>query len=213
MDIIILLVCTFLIVNRLFKILGQYDADQSSARQSRNNSVILNLLKQKYDVEPKTINAHTISLAELQLAPEIISVLDSIRQQDSEFDFDRFMTGAKKAYSMYMQALNNRDLNTLKHLLESDLYQKIKLDIEQKSDVIKNVTINKIESIDLIKAAVYGDRAILTAQITYEASSLIQDSNGNLISAFQQPLQKKNKIEFSRYITQEKVWYISKVQE
>ena len=57
--------------------------------------LFLNLLNKKYDVEPKTINAHTISLAELQLAPEIISVLDSIKATDSEFDFDRFMTGQK----------------------------------------------------------------------------------------------------------------------
>ena len=47
MDIIILLVCTFLIVNRLFKILGQYDADQMSARQVRNNSVIFKSFKQE----------------------------------------------------------------------------------------------------------------------------------------------------------------------
>jgi predicted lipid-binding transport protein (Tim44 family) len=220
MDVIILLICAFIIISRLVKMLGQFDPESDRERRERyNKSVVAALFKQKYAGNNESqnidvINPEILSTAELRLPEPILKVLQQIRMQDPEFDFDRFLNGAKKAYVMVAKAISESDKKTLGYLLDSDMYEKVLKDIEQSSlsGFIKHNAISEIESIEVIDAALYGDRAMLTVDIKSKQLSYSEDSKGNLISGSKDKTNNKtSNIVFSRYLTQENIWRISKM--
>lgn len=165
--------------------LGTFDVNEYKTRQERNNSVIINLLKKKYNVsdEAREIDAKVMSADEAKLPEHISNVLKEIKNQDTQFDFDKFMSSVRKAYIMYMKAIQDNDLETLKNLLDSDL-------LTQKNS-LTNILIEKIDSIEMTHAVVYGDRAEITVKI-------VGDTQFQFIT-------------FSRYISQEKIWKIIKI--
>ncbi len=200
--------------------LGQFDPESDGERRERyNKSVVAALFKQKYAGNNESqninvINPEILSTAELQLPEPILKVLQQIRMQDPEFDFDRFLNGAKKAYVMVIKAISESDKKTLGYLLDSDMYEKVLKDIEQSSfsGFIKHNAVSEIESIEVIDAALYGDRAMLTVDIKSKQLSYSEDSKGNLISGSKDKTNNKtSNIVFSRYLTQENIWRISKM--
>ena len=219
MDVIILLICAFIIINRLVKMLGQFDPESDRERQEKyNKSVVAALFKQKYEGnKPQNINVinpEIVSTAELQLPETILKVLQQIRKQDPEFDFDRFINGVKKAYIMTTKAVSESDQKTLEYLLDGDMYEKVLENIKQSnlSGLTNHTSISDIESIDVVDAALYGDRAMLTVNIKSQQIFFSEDSKGNLVSGSKEKsVSKTNKVVFSRYLTQENVWKISKM--
>jgi predicted lipid-binding transport protein (Tim44 family) len=220
MDVIILLICAFIIINRLVKMLGQFDPEADRERRERyNKSVVAALFKQKYagnneSQDINVINPEIVSTAELELPESVLKVLQQIKMQDPEFNFDRFINGVKKAYVMVIKAIAESDQKTLEYLLDSDMYEKALKDIEKSSlsGFTKHSSVSEIDSIKVIDAALYGDRAMLTTDIKSKQISYSEDSKGNLISGSKdKTINKTNKIVFSRYLTQENVWRISKM--
>ena len=85
-------------------------------------------------------------------------------------------------------AITDKDKETLDFLLESDLYAQI---IKQDATSI----VESINSITLIDAVLYGDRAIITV----------------MIAALQNDGEKQSKVTFTRYLSQDNSWKISKL--
>lgn len=209
MDIIILLLCTFFIINRLIKILGQYDTDQA---RKEKNSIIMDLFKQRYNIEPseKIINPEVLSAAELKLPDNIRSVFEEIRKQDNQFDFDRFINGIKKAYTMYIKAKSDCDQDTLRNLVDVEVLNSIKM----QNDGFKKIdSVSEVNQVTVKDAVLFGDRAMITVEIQSKEIHYIEDNNKNLISGSKDnPTQKIINITFCRYLTQEKIWKIIRVQ-
>jgi predicted lipid-binding transport protein (Tim44 family) len=200
--------------------LGQFDPEADKERKQRyNNSVIANLFNQKYGNKNNSediniINAKATSIEELKLSEGIKATLQQIRSQDSDFDFDKFISGVRKAYIMTIKAINESDFKTLEFLIESELYTKIKQEIESSklSGLIKRDSVANIETITLVDAMLYGDRAVLTVEIKSQQTSFTEDTNGNLISgSVEKTFEKIQKFTFCRYLTQSTVWKISKM--
>ena len=153
MDIIILLICTFLIINKLIKMLGQFNPDSDKER-------------------------------------------------------------VRKAYIMTIKAISESDFKTLEFLMEGDIYKKIQQDIENSklNGLINKNSVKDINQINLIGAALYGDRAVLTVEVNSQHIAFTEDSNGNLISGSSENIvEQTHKIVFCRYLTQSTVWKISKI--
>ncbi len=215
LDIIILVVCTFFIVSRLIKVLGQVEPDEERRRQQRyNSSVIAELLKQKHgtqagsndNINPNIIDAQVIAMSELKLSQEIRSILNKIRQIDSNFDLDRFINNTKKAYTMIVKAMHDSDKETLRYLLDDDTYNVVLENLESQSvnDTVKTSALN-VNDVELIQANIYGDRAMLTVKIESQWDDIITDNQQ----------QVKNKVDiwtFTRYLVQDKIWRLSKMQ-
>lgn len=206
MDIIILLLCTFLIINRLMKMLGQYDPEQDRRRRERS-TVIMDLMKQKYDPQPneKIIHPEVISASEMGLSSNIRSVINQIKTQDQEFDIDHFINRAQKAYVLYINAISENDIETLKHLVDQDLLAKLSIQSSMKTRV------NTVKQATLSNAALFGDRAMLTVDFIYDVISFSEDSNGNVISGSKDKLEHREaQVTFCQYLMQERGWKIIK---
>ena len=207
MDIIILLLCTFLIVNRLMKILGQYDPEQDKKRYEKN-TVIIDLMKQKYNntVNEKIIHPEVISPTEIALPDHIRTIINDIKIQDKDFDIDQFIRRAEKAYAISVNAMSDNDIETLNNLLDKDLIAKLAIQSSMKTKV------NSITEATLSDAALFGDRAILTVHFKYNVISFSEDNNGNIISGSKDKIQNRESlVSFCQYLAQEKVWKITKI--
>ncbi len=211
MDIIILLLCTFFIVNRLIKILGQYDEEDKIKKDKK--SFVIEMFRQKYQMNnnEKIINPQAISTAELSLPDNIQSVFRDIRKQDNEFDFDRFINGTKKAYTMYIKAKIDNDQETLKNLFDPDLATSL----QAHHDTFKRyLSVSEISQIIVVDAALFGDRAMVKVMINSKEIHYIEDENGNLISGSRENnIMISTNITFCRYISQEKIWRITRINQ
>jgi predicted lipid-binding transport protein (Tim44 family) len=207
MDIIILLLCTFLIINRLMKMLGQYDPEEDKRRNERN-TIIMDLMRKKYDLNAneKVINPQVISATELTLPEDLRKIIYDIKSQDINFDIDDFINKAKKAYVMYLNAIATSDNDTIKNLTDEDFFNKISI----RSNAVKT-KIDTIKDATLINGSLFGDRAMLTMSFTYSGFIFTEDDNGNVISGSKEKSQsRRSQVTFSRYLSQEKSWKITK---
>ena len=178
-DIVILVFCTFFIINRLMQILGSYD---STDKQKTRDSFINNFMKQRYantDTQ-QIVDVEVIPASELALSLDQRMVLKQIRKIDSTFDLDNFLLGVKKAYSIIVNAINSNDRKTLENLVESDIINSFMEENRKISIEAKNVRFEN--------AMIYGDRAIIRTKIDL------------------------NYWTFTRYLTQDKIWRVSKFQ-
>ena len=181
MDIVILLLCAFFIINRLMKILGQYDPEADRARKDKGifSFVPPDLMKEVN--KPKVF-----SESELQLSDDFLKIITDIKEQDPDFFLDRFLSGANKAFLLLHKALLAQDKAELDFLLDNDL-------IKPKGREILKTNQAVLEDI-----ALYGDRAVITLFFSAE----LEDKG------FYQA-----KVAFSRYLTQEGHWKITKYQK
>ena len=189
------------------KMLGQYDPEQERRRQERT-TVIMDLMKKKYDprTNEKIIHPEVISAAELELSEDIRKTITNIKKEDLDFDIETFVNRAEKAYVMYVNALGSKDTTTIKNLVDQELFDKI---VMENSKYQTQVT--EVKNSTLTAAALYGDRAMLTITFNYNVISFSQDENGNVISGSKdKPQSQTSHITFSRYLTQEKAWRITK---
>jgi predicted lipid-binding transport protein (Tim44 family) len=186
--------------------LGQYDPEQDRRRREKT-TVIMDLMKQKYDPRPneKVIHPEIISASEIGLPDNIRVVITQIKAQDQEFDMDQFISRAQKAYIMYVNAISENDLETLKNLVDQDLLTKLPMQSSMKTKV------NSIQNAVLSNAVLFGDRAMLTVDFTYDIIAFSEDSNGNILSGSRDKVQnRKSQVTFSQYLMQEKGWKIIK---
>ena len=207
MDIIILLLCTFLIVNRLMKILGQYDPEQDRQKNEKS-TVIIDLMKEKYSntITEKVIHPEVISPTEIALPDHIRSIISQIKAQDRDFDIDQFIKPAQKAYMMSIDAISNNDVEALNNLLDKDLIAKLAIQTSMKTKI------DSVVKATLSDAALFGDRAMLTVDFKYNVISFSEDSNGNIISGSKDKVQtRESLVTFSQYLIQDKSWRITKI--
>jgi hypothetical protein len=116
MDIVILLLCAFFIINRLMKILGQYDPEADRGRKEKNffNFTPPNIMK-----EAK--RSQVFSDTELALSEKLIKSLTEIKEQDPDFILDSFLSGSKKAFALLHKALLKEEKAEIDFLLDNDL--------------------------------------------------------------------------------------------
>jgi predicted lipid-binding transport protein (Tim44 family) len=109
--------------------------------------------------------------------------LDAIVAQDSSFDPQHFISGAKGAYEMIVLAFANGDRRALKDLLSSEVYESFETVIrdrekhEQKTET-RFVSIDKAE---LVGAEVRDRNAQLTVRFVSQMISVTRDRAGAIV--------------------------------
>ena len=109
--------------------------------------------------------------------------LDSIAAQDSSFDPQHFISGAKGAYEMIVLAFANGDRRSLKDLLSSEVYESFEAAIkdrekhEQKTET-RFVSIDKAE---LVGAEARDRAAQLTVRFVSQMISVTRDKTGTIV--------------------------------
>jgi predicted lipid-binding transport protein (Tim44 family) len=109
--------------------------------------------------------------------------LDAIAAQDSSFDPQHFISGARSAYEMIVLAFANGDRRALKDLLSSEVYESFDAVIkdrekhEQKTET-RFVSIDKAE---LVNAEARDRAAQLTVRFVSQMISVTRDKAGAIV--------------------------------
>lgn len=109
--------------------------------------------------------------------------LDAIVAADAGFDHKHFLTGARAAYEMIVNAFAEGDRRTLKNLLSREVYEGFEAAIserEKRGETVENRFVS-IDSADITAAELRGRAAQLTVRFQSKLVTATHDKDGNVI--------------------------------
>jgi len=109
--------------------------------------------------------------------------LDAVAKQDSSFDPQHFLSGAKSAYEMIVLAFANGDRRTLEDLLSRDVYEGFEGAIrerEQRGEKIERKFVG-IDKTELVSAEVRNKTAHVTVRFVSQMISVTRDKAGTVV--------------------------------
>jgi len=118
-----------------------------------------------------------------ELGTPLAAGLDAIAAADSDFDHKHFLTGARTAYEMIVNAFAEGDRRTLKNLLSREVYDGFEAAIterEKRGDTVESHFVS-VDSAEITAAELRGRTAQLTVRFQSKLVSVTRDKNGNAI--------------------------------
>jgi predicted lipid-binding transport protein (Tim44 family) len=109
--------------------------------------------------------------------------LDAVARDDKTFDAKHFVTGARAAYEMIVQAYAEGDRRMLKNLLSREVYDGFEAAIrerETKGETVESRFV-AIEKSDIAGAELRGRTAQITVRFVSQLISVTRDKSGNVI--------------------------------
>ncbi len=109
--------------------------------------------------------------------------LDAIAAADASFDAKHFLTGARAAYEMIVNAYAEGDRRTLKNLLGRDVYDGFENAIsarEKRNETVESRFVS-IDNADITAAELRGRNAQVTVRFQSKLVSATRDKEGNVI--------------------------------
>ena len=113
----------------------------------------------------------------------IASGLDAIVAAAADFDAKHFLTGARAAYEMTVNAYAEGDRRTLKNLLSREVYDGFEAaitDREKRSETVESRFVS-IDNAEITAAELRGRNAQLTVRFQSKLVSVTRDKDGNVI--------------------------------
>jgi predicted lipid-binding transport protein (Tim44 family) len=109
--------------------------------------------------------------------------LDAIAEAAPDFDAKHFLTGARAAYEMIVNAYAEGDRRTLKNLLSREVYDGFETAIterEKRGETVESRFVS-IDNAEIAAAELRGRSAQVTARFQSKLISVTRDKNGNVI--------------------------------
>ena len=109
--------------------------------------------------------------------------LDAIAAAAPDFDAGHFLTGARAAYEMIVNAYAEGDRRTLKNLLSREVYDGFETAIterEKRGETVESRFVS-IDNAEITAAELRGRNAQLTVRFQSKLVSVTRDKNGNVI--------------------------------
>ena len=109
--------------------------------------------------------------------------LDAIVAGDANFDDKHFLTGARAAYEMIVNAFAEGDRRSLKNLLSREVYDGFEAAItarEKRGETVENRFVS-IDNAEITAAELRGRTAQVTVRFRSKLVSVTRDKNGNVI--------------------------------
>lgn len=202
MDIVFLIIFTAVIIFKLKSVLGTRN-DNDNIRQK----TLEEFFKNKIDEANKTKTSQQTSDAKIiDITDQItknnkstefklnIDVADNVKKELEKINFneDKFLKGAENAVEMINDSFSNKDLETLKELLTTQVYNNFKKQIDElnnqnrilKSSLISFLS-NKIDNIVVKNKNINIDVLFEMEQINF-----VEDKDGNIIMGSKKKIQK-----------------------
>ncbi|NVJ71278.1 MAG: Tim44 domain-containing protein [Alphaproteobacteria bacterium] len=123
------------------------------------------------------------NVIDLEENPALRKAFQAIRHADRSFDVSTFLTGAKSAYEMILDAFWKGDKETLKEFLDDSVYQQFAgaVDQREKDGLEVHNKILDVTELDIIGAQMAGQTAELTVHFRAELIAVTKDKDGNVV--------------------------------
>lgn len=202
MDIVFLIIFTAVIIFKLKSVLGTRN-DGDNVRQKTLEEFFKNKIDEanKAKTSQQTSDAKIIDITDQitknNKSTEFklnIDVADNVKKELEKINFneDKFLKGAENAVEMINDSFSNKDLETLKELLTTQVYSNFKKQIDElnnqnrilKSSLISFLS-NKIDNIVVKNKNINIDVLFEMEQINF-----VEDKDGNIIMGSKKKIQK-----------------------
>lgn len=183
LDIIVLLVVVFVIFQKLKNILGTRPEESSKAKISEESAAKIFDIIMKENIKnaapetsptPKSETIEAINLSEP----------DKTLSQIPNFNKEKFMQGAKKAFEVIITAFSKGDTATLEMLVNKTLFKKFQDIIEKRSQegVLAETDFIGFEKAEIKEAKISKNNiAKITVEFISEQVNLLKNSKGEVI--------------------------------
>ncbi len=181
----------------LKNILGTRDEDESDHGQKRP-SIFSDSDEDNTESSFKRGESNVVSLEALMGAQPIANLprhvridnkttenaLEEIIKDHENFDLNHFADGAEQAFQIIIEAFADGDLETLKNLLDDNVYQAFEEAIKERQKREESVTtdIQSIEKLDITEVAIEEDILKITVRFTAREICVIRDKAGEIVS-------------------------------
>ena len=123
------------------------------------------------------------SAIEAQMDASLREGVAAIRKRDGQFSVDEFIEGARGAFDMVIDAFNTHDRDTLRMLLEADVYRNFEavLAEQEASGRAAHTTLVAIRRAEIIEAGIAGNIARIAVAFESDQIHLVKDAAGAII--------------------------------
>ncbi len=216
-NLIILAILAAVIISKLLNILGRNDKDVFDDKNNidpfieqlrKTNNRFQDGYKGPVDIE-------IVSALEAGLSQNLREIFDKIRQYKKSFIADTFIEGAKGAFKMILEAFYNNDKDTLKNLLDENVYNSFAinmLDINRSNpDKVKKPIIVGVK-IEILEASLIEKVATIKVKITSDQMDMIKNDTADPISSGHTKTITHTDIwSFRSNLDKDKVWFLSAI--
>ena len=179
-DILILGIIAAVLVYRLGKTLGTRYDDEN--KESQSNIVQFPGKIEAAFLKEKTDEEKGVKDEEVQGDPLKAAFYD-MRKVDKNFSEEKFLSGAKKAFEMIVEAFNKGDVETLKNLVDAKILKKFTTAIEgykARGEKIEQTLVGFKEA-KILSASLEGTEAKITVEFETEQAKVVTDAEGKVI--------------------------------
>ena len=192
LDIIVLIVVVALIFQRLWRALGtRPETEAKKVKLSREGAEKLyNLLRSEAEKELKIDSDKIEELIPLDSKP--LNEIDTVLVTIPNFKKDSFISGAKKAFQVITEAFNKGDVETLKMLVNTSIFNKMQKIIAQRKDeqITAETDFICFEKVEIIKAAIDDkNKALITVEFVSEQVNLLRNKDNEIIEGDENYIQ------------------------
>ena len=175
-DIIIFAVIAVLLVIRLRSVLGQRSGYEQPQGERPTNH---------FDGNENDGEVIPLHLKATDDSPVTLHGLDALRQIDRNFNEKEFISGAKSAFEMILNAYAEGDLAQLRRLLGYDLLQSFTSSIESRIAAKESlsITLNELREASILNISVIEQVANITMHFHSVQSRVAKDKNGEPIES------------------------------
>ena len=111
------------------------------------------------------------------------AALNQIKLADRSFDVELFISGAKAAFEMIINAFAQGDTRTLRPLLSNDVYEDFSSAIKTRegANEVLETTLVGINEAEIIQAELQGKTAFVTVKFVSEQINVTRDAGGEVV--------------------------------
>lgn len=181
MDILILGIIAAVLIYRLGKTLGtRYDDEKKN--ESKSNIVQFPGKINAAFLKEESGKEEGITKEEADKDP-LKAVFYDMYRVDKNFSAEKFLSGAKKAFEMIVEAFNKGDVETLKNLVDAKILKKFTAAIEgykARGEKIEQTLVG-FKEVKILNASLEGTKAKITVEFETEQAKMVTNAEGEVI--------------------------------
>lgn len=180
-DIVLLAMVAGFIALRLRSVLGRRTGEERSSRELSGRGGTGDDIAGAEASE--TAAGRSEAVARLEDDPRLGRALAAIRRADPQFDVDRFLDGARAAYSLILEAFWGGEKETLRRFLSEDVYREFVDVIEARKAAGHTLEARLIDLVDQRITDLALRDGMVEVTVTFEAEivSVTRDGEGRVV--------------------------------
>lgn len=180
-DIIILLVLVFVIYSKLKSVLGtKPEVNKTEISEESVAKIFDIILKEAEQASPEVVNKGEIKP---NIDTSEMTDLEKTLYLIPNFDKDKFLNNAKKAFEIILTSFSDGDAETLKDLVSTPLFKKFKeiIDMRKKEGIVAETEFIGFDSAEIEEAKILKNIVKISVKFVSEQVNILKNSNDEVI--------------------------------